>query len=94
MDELNNDMGIEINYANPDGQVPESDRNNKLIKDIFRIAYYRLPYKKMPSIMISHLAMNVMRYFNLFPTKIGVLNHYIPHIIMSQKKIELRKNLG
>ena len=32
MDEVRNEMGIEFNYANPYGRVPEADRNNIVIK--------------------------------------------------------------
>ena len=45
-------MGIEKNYANPYNQVPEAERNNIVIKKIFRIIHYRFPYKNIPMIMI------------------------------------------
>ena len=32
MDEVNDDMGIEMNYANPDDQFPEAYRNKRVIK--------------------------------------------------------------
>ena len=32
MDEVCNDMGIEMNYANLDDHVPEIDSNNSVIK--------------------------------------------------------------
>ena len=38
MDEVRNDMGIEMNYANPDDHVPEAERKNRVIKYKFRIA--------------------------------------------------------
>ena len=44
MNEVNDYMGIEINHSNPDGHVHEVERNNRVIKDRFRIAYYQLPY--------------------------------------------------
>ena len=59
MDEVSNDMGIEMNYSNPDDHVPEAERNNRVIKESFQIVYYRFPYKNIPRIMIHHLATNV-----------------------------------
>ena len=41
--------------------------------------------------MIFHLAMNVTRDLNLFPTKVGVLDHYILHMIMSQSNWDYKK---
>ena len=79
-----NYMVIEMNYVNPDNRVPESERSNRVIKWRFRIAYYRLPYKNIPSIMIHYLEMNVTRNLDFFPPKGGLLAHYIPHLIMSQ----------
>ena len=46
IDEVADETGIEMNYANPDDHVTEADKSNKVIKERFRIVYYRLPYKK------------------------------------------------
>ena len=45
MHEVSDDMGIEIKYSNTDYHFPESDRNNRVIKERFRIAYHWCPYK-------------------------------------------------
>ena len=84
MDEVSYDMRIEINYQNPYDHVPEAERNNIVIKDRFRIAYYQLPYKNTPRILIRHFPMNVTQYLNMFPVKVGASAHYIPHTILSQ----------
>ena len=72
MYEVSDEMGIEMNYENTEGNFPEAERNNRDIQERFRIVYYWLPYKKISRIMIFHLAMNVTRKLNLFPAK-GVL---------------------
>ena len=59
INEMSNDMGIEINSTNTDDCVPEVDKNNRLIKERFRTAYYWFPYKKIIIIIISHMTMNV-----------------------------------
>ena len=43
MDKVGYDMGIEMSYANQDKKVPEAYREKMVIKESFRIAYYRLP---------------------------------------------------
>ena len=63
-------MRIEMNCENTEGNVPEEDRNNRVIIERFKIAYYRFPYEKIPIIMIRHLAMNSTRNLNLFPSKV------------------------
>ena len=84
MDKVRDDMGIGTNDENRDNHIPEADRNNRVIKERFRISYYRLPYKNIPRIMIRHLVMNVTLNLNLFPSKGGVLYHYSQTMIMSQ----------
>ena len=72
MYEVSDEMGIEMNYENTEGNFPEAERNNRDIQERFRIVYYWLPYKKISRIMIFHLAMNVTQKLNLFPAKGGL----------------------
>ena len=92
MDKVCNDMGIEMNYKNPDNHVPEADINNRVIKERFRVAYYLLLYKKILIIIIRHLEMNVIRNLNLFLAKSVVSDHYIPHMIMSQRNSDYKNH--
>ena len=48
MDPVADDSDIQMNYANPDAHVPDVERNNRVIKERARIAYYLLPFKKIP----------------------------------------------
>ena len=83
MDEVSDDMVIEMNCVNPEDHVSEAERNNRMIKEMFQISYYRFPYKNIPIIVIVNLAMNVAQILNLFPAKVVVLDQYIPHMIIS-----------
>ena len=56
-----------MNYANPDGQVPEAD--NWVIKERFQNAYYRFPYNKIPSIMVHRLVTIMIQNLKFFITK-------------------------
>ena len=80
-----------MNYSNPYVHVTEAERNNILIKERFRIAYYWLPYKNISRIMVRHLAINVKRNLNLFPVIGVVLDYYIPHMILSQSNWYYKK---
>ena len=57
MDEVADNLDISMNYANPDDHVTNIERNNQVVKKRSRIAYYRIPYKKIPRLIIRHLAM-------------------------------------
>ncbi len=78
MTKVNNDMDIEMNYANPQDHVPEAERNNRTIKERFRTMYHQLPYKAIPRIMIQYLAIVCTSQWNYFPAKGGVSRYYSP----------------
>ena len=84
MDEVSDDMEIKTNYENPYEHVPESESNNRVIKERFRIAYYLLTYKNISSIMIHHFVINATQNLNMLPSKGGVVVRYSPNMILSQ----------
>ena len=49
--------GIRMNYSNPQEHVPEAVRSIRVVKQRFRATYHRLPFKKMPKIIIKILEM-------------------------------------
>ena len=57
MDEVADNLDISMNYGNPDDHVRNIERNNQVVQEIFRIAYYRLHFKKIPRLMVRYLAM-------------------------------------
>ena len=92
MDPVANEMGIEMNYLAPHIHVLDIKHNNRVIKERFRIAHYRMPYKKIPKIMIWYLAMVRARQLNLFPAKNGISAHYSPHMIMTSRNFDYAKH--
>ena len=70
-------MGIHINFSNPYNPVLEAERNTRVIKEMFWIAYYQLRYKKIPRAMIFPLAMNVTQNFNLTFQRRSVVSLYL-----------------
>ena len=91
MDPVADEMDAEMIYSAPDQHVPDIERNNRVLKERFRIAYYRLPYTKIPRIMIRYLAMICARQLNLFPAKHGVSSHYSPHMIVTGRNFDYEK---
>ena len=85
MDDVKNKLNIELNYANAGDHVPEAECNNRTIKERFRAAYHRLPYKAMTRIMIRYLAMDCTNKLNLFPAKGGISEYYSPRTILNQR---------
>ena len=60
----NKELGIQMNYASAQEHVPEAERNNRTIKERFRLHFQRLPYKQIPKVMIKALVMKCTRKLN------------------------------
>ena len=56
-----------------------------MVHEQFRIAYYRLPYKKIPRLMIRHFAMIDTTKLNIFPDKGIIKEYYSTQMILNQR---------
>jgi hypothetical protein len=92
MDELQDVYNVVMNYANPQEHVPEAERNNRVLKERFRASFHRLPFNKMPKIMVKILAMECAKKLNFFPPKGGVSPYYSPRMIMHQQNLDYVKH--
>jgi hypothetical protein len=92
MQELATSTGIRINYSNPQEHVPEAERNIRVIKERFRAAFHRLPFTKLPKVMVQILAMESAKKLNFFPPKGGVSPYYSPRMIMHHEHIDYHKH--
>jgi Reverse transcriptase (RNA-dependent DNA polymerase) len=92
LDELQSVYNVKMNYANPQEHVPEAERNNRVIKERFRAMFHRLPFDKMPKIMIKVLAMECTKKLNFFPPKGGVSSFYSPRMILHQENLDFNKH--
>ena len=84
--------GIETNYANPQEHVPEAERNNRVIKERIRATYHRLPYTRLPRIMVIALVQESAKKLNMFPAKHGVSQYYSPRMILSRRTLDYGKH--
>lgn len=92
MDEVNDTMGIEMNYTSRGEHVPEAERNNRTIGERIRATYHNLPYQIIPKIMLKYLAMVVTHQLNLFPAKGGVSAYLSPHVLLTGRNLDFAKH--
>ena len=73
MDKVSDNLDISMNNENPDDHITNIERINWVVQERSRMAYYMLPYKKIPRLMICHLEIIVTTKLNLFTDKGGIL---------------------
>jgi hypothetical protein len=81
MDPLALEFGIQVNYASTQEHVPEAKRNNRVIKERIHATYHRLPYDRLPRIMVKVLVDDSAKKLNFFPAKNGISQYYSPRMI-------------
>ena len=58
-----------MNYDNPVDYVPETEKNNRTVKEIYRAQYHRLHFQNIPKVMVQYLTFEVVRKLNYFRVK-------------------------
>jgi hypothetical protein len=91
MDPLALEFGIQMNYASAQEHVPEAKRNNRAIKETIRVTYHRLPYNRLPRIMVKVLVDDSAKKLNFFPAKNGISQYYSPRMILHQRNLDYDK---
>jgi len=89
---LEEDHHIDLNFANPQDHVPEAERNNRVIKERTRATYRRIPYNKLPRVMVKALVQEQAKKLNFFPARHGVSRYYSPRMILHQRTLEFNKH--
>ena len=92
MNDVKDELEVTMNYANPKDHVPEAERNNRTIQERVRVGYHRLPYNRLPLILVKPLALISTNMLNMFPVKGGVSSYYSPHMIMQGRKLDYNKH--
>lgn len=92
IDHLSDHFGIRVNYANPQEHVPEIERNNRVIKERVRATYHRLPYERLPRVMVKTLVTETPKKLNFFPARHGVSKYYSPRMIVHQENLHYDKH--
>ena len=92
MDDVKDDLNVEMNYCNPQEHVSVAERNNRTLKEAFRVMLYRSGYSVLPKTMIVALGEYVAEYYNMFPAKHGVSEYYSPNMLVAQKALDYEKH--
>ena len=92
MNPIKDEMNIEVNYTNAGKHQPPTERNNRTIKESFRVALHQLAYQTIPCKMIQTLAIISVNRLNMFPAKHGVSSYYSPAVIMMQLTLDYIKH--
>src|SRR5210317_1695043 len=92
MDDVEDNLGVRMNYTNTRDHVSVAERNNRTIKEAFRTALHRSPYNRIPEVLIKQLAMICTNSLNWFPAKNGVSSNYSPMTIIEGKCLDYKKD--
>jgi hypothetical protein len=92
MESLSQTHNIAMNFANPQEHVPRAERNNRVIKERVRSVYHRLPYERIPRIMVHYLVTESTKKLNFFPAKHGVSKYYSPRMIVNHESLDYSKH--
>jgi hypothetical protein len=77
----------QINPTSAKEHVPRVERNNRVIKERVRARRSRLPYKKLPKALITHIVIDVVRWLNNFVKSKG-LQGMSPRAFMTGVKFD------
>ena len=91
-EKIEDELGIEMNYANPQDHVPQAERNNRTIKECVRTGIQRTPYATIPKVMIQALVETSASKLNMFPAKHGMSQYYSPEAIVTQRGLDYDKH--
>ena len=89
-EEMPNDLTV--NEATAQEHVPEIERCIRVIKERYRALYHRVPYPKMPKVMIKMAAAEVVKWLNMFPPAGGVSEIYSPRAILTNVGVDYAKH--
>ena len=85
--------GTMINLASANEHVPEIERKIRVVKERCRAAQHGLPFQKIPKLLTIHIVLQIVKLFNLFPTKDGISDTLRPKTIMSGEILDYKKTL-
>ena len=91
MEKIQDDLDVQMNFANAGEHVPQAERNNRFLGERFRACYHNLPYKAIPRVMIKYMCLNQTASTNIFPNKNGLSDYLSPHTIITGTALDYNK---
>ncbi len=92
MDPIKDNLGVEMEYTPAQAHVPPAERNNRTIKEMFRVGLHRVPYKTIPKAMIISLCEYGTNMLNMFPARHGISDYYSPSAIVTGKALDYSRH--
>jgi hypothetical protein len=83
---------IALNTCAPGKHVPEIERRIRTVKERVRGLVHTIPFQKIPTIMIVHIAVFSVMWLNFFPPKGGISPTLSPQTILTQIRIDHDKH--
>ena len=80
------------NFANVQEHVPETERNNHILKEHIHTTYHGIPYKMIPQTVICYMVMKNAAKLNCFPTKGGCSKYFSLSEILHHVKLDYTKH--
>ena len=93
MDQVADELEVQMNYTNAQDHVPAAERNNRTLKESYRVTLHRTGYKIIPKAMIIALGEQVAKRLNMFPAKNGISEYYSPETIVTGRMLDYKKHL-
>ena len=91
MSNLEEEWEVDFNFSNPKEHVPDIERENRTLQERFRVLLYRLPFAKIPRVMIRYAPLRMTKNRSLFPRAGGISKYFSPYVILRQKVIDYNK---
>ena len=85
-------MDITMNYSNAQDHVPAAERNNRALKETFQTMLHRSGYSTIPRPMIIALGEYIAEYYNMFPARNSISEHYSANMLVAQKVLNYKKH--
>ena len=84
--------GIKLNTTAAKEHVPEIERQIRVIKERARARRSRLPFDKLPKLLISDMLMDIVTWLNNFPPKGGISKTISPRMLLTGVKFDYNKH--
>jgi hypothetical protein len=83
---------IALNTCAPGEHVPEIERRIRTVKERVRGLVHTIPFQKLPTIMIVHIAIFSVMWLNFFPPKDGISPTLPPQAILTGIRVDHDKH--
>ena len=92
LEQLQDEMECTMHFCAAGEHVPQSERNNRFLKERVRATYQRMPFKALPIKVMKALVTDCARKTNYFPNKHGISKYFSPRQLLLQESLEYKQH--